>query len=136
MSEAQLRQNPDDLMKPLRGGPSMMRLTLRSVMIHLVVIFVSSLPYVFKCVRYGTLDVRAASAEERRVLEEEHRRTRREQGAAPPVQTKKAPSTPATVKAGPVPSPDLRRVTGTPLEPIERAEPEDSTLNVDEDFGL
>ncbi|MDA1087570.1 MAG: hypothetical protein O2901_11205 [Verrucomicrobia bacterium] len=135
MSEAQLRQNPDDLMKPLRGGPSMMSLTLRSVMIHLVVILVSSLPYVFKCVRYGTLDVRAASAEERRVLEEEQRRTRREQGDRA-VQTKKAPPKAVAVKAGPRPSPDSRRVTGSALEPIERAEPEDSNLNVDEDFGL
>lgn len=114
----------------------MMSLMLRSIVIHLVVILVSSLPYLFKCMRYGTFDVRSASAEERRVLEEEQRRERREMRGTPAAPVKKTVKKPAEAKTEEPSKTESRPTAEAPLESAPRAEPEDSNLNVDEDFGL
>lgn len=132
MSDTDPVGTPDELMTPLREGPSMMRLMTKSLVIHLVVILVSSLPYLVKCARYGTFDVRTATALERRALEEEQRRERKAERETR--RSEAAKKAPARVEARKPDRPEPRIEDAEDVEPA--ANPEDSDLNVDEEFGL
>jgi hypothetical protein len=128
-------------MDEIDNGPSLGRAVLIALVLHLVLILATSVPYLMKVAAYGTWDVSGAMQQER-IAEEEKARAERlaERQKAHTAQPTKASTKPdkgkaeaqgaGLGKAGATPPRDTK-----PRE-VSNERPSDSGLNVDEDFGL
>lgn len=131
--------DPDRLVDGLRDGPAMPRLLVKSLVIHAVVIAITSIPYLMKCIHYGTTEVRSAMQQERMAIRETQRQGDAEERPETTQPTGDAPSRERGQRQG---APD----DGAGVEPGEtpavpagnRSVPAspDSDLNVDDEFGL
>ena len=121
----------DALMASISNGPSLTKSLVIAFVIHLVLIGVSSIPYLLKASSYGTLNVRDAAQQERLAAEEEARAQR--------IAERKAEREDAA-KALPKPAAKPKDTKPERVEPskgeVIRERPTESGINIDEDFGL
>lgn len=131
MAEQQI--DPLELVQRIRSGQPMSGVLIKSLLIHLAVILLTSVPYLAKVLHYGTFDVRAAAEAEQAVSQ------------APPPSAGPALEDAPTDTTGEEPAASVapERDAEKPTEPaapsageVSRETPTDSDMNVDNEYGL
>lgn len=119
----------DVLMQSVAKGRPFLHSLLIALLLHVVLVALLSVPYFVKVATYGTLDVRQATIAEQRAAKEQAQ----EQRAAEKQKAKQ----PKQAKSKPEGDPRKSQQNTPERQPeVLHDRPADSSLNVDEDFGL
>tara|TARA_B100000809_G_scaffold227852_1_gene240449 strand:+ start:4559 stop:4954 length:396 start_codon:yes stop_codon:yes gene_type:complete len=124
--------DPGDLVQGLRAGQPLSGALVKSLVIHGAVVLLTSIPYLAKVLHYGSFDIRAAAAVEQAVTDASPApaKTATDAETKPAIQADDAPSAPAADMDKPV-VPDAPSAGE-----VSREKPADSSMNVDDEYGL
>ena len=124
--------DPGDLVQGLRAGQPLSGALVKSLVIHGAVVLLTSIPYLAKVLHYGSFDIRAAAAVEQAAREASPApaKTATDAETKPAIQADDAPSAPAADMDKPV-VPDAPSAGE-----VSREKPADSSMNVDDEYGL
>ena len=132
---------PDSLMEAIDNGPPLTSSLVKAAILHLIIIGILSVPYLFQVATHRTFNVRGAIQEQQAQAaeaEKEKRRTDRKTEREAQVQAATAGAATAEQEnANSATPPASRQKPGSPFEKeVSHERPDGTDIDIDSDFGL
>ncbi|HAR65310.1 MAG TPA: hypothetical protein DCR55_03755 [Lentisphaeria bacterium] len=118
-----------------KGRPFVTTLVI-ALVLHVAVLGVTSIPYFMKVTSYGTWDVRGAMDAERQAAEEDARALQLAERRAEAEKNRTAREEKKKAEAEEQAEQKKNKKTDARAREIDTTRPEDSSLSLDEEFGL